>query len=157
MFRLGLGCERFERDKPLDGLRVSACLHVTAETANLMRTLLQPDADPTLLPSDQMREMAELCVNCKMCRDECRAKVDIPKLMLEAMPLLDAAASLLGTDLDGLSRLALESTDLKDVGRSNHIDSWSSRWGVRGIESVGGQQLPYPVLAAVGFTGAGRD
>jgi predicted porin len=35
-------------------------------------------------------------------------------------------------------RLALESTDLKDVGRNNHIDSWSSRWGIRGIESLGG-------------------
>ena len=31
--------ERFERDRPLDGLRVGACLHVTTETANLMRTL----------------------------------------------------------------------------------------------------------------------
>ena len=31
--------ERFRREKPLKGLRVSACLHVTTETANLMRTL----------------------------------------------------------------------------------------------------------------------
>ena len=31
--------ERFERERPLDGWRISACLHVTAETANLMRTL----------------------------------------------------------------------------------------------------------------------
>ena len=31
--------ERFEREKPLEGYRVSACLHVTTETANLMRTL----------------------------------------------------------------------------------------------------------------------
>jgi adenosylhomocysteinase len=31
--------ERFERDRPLDGYRVSACLHVTTETANLARTL----------------------------------------------------------------------------------------------------------------------
>ena len=31
--------ERFEADRPLDGLRISACLHVTTETANLMRTL----------------------------------------------------------------------------------------------------------------------
>jgi predicted porin len=38
----------------------------------------------------------------------------------------------------GTFRLALESTDLKDVGRNNHIDSWSSRWGIRGIESLGG-------------------
>jgi len=32
--------ERFEREKPLQGLRIGACLHVTKETANLMRTLI---------------------------------------------------------------------------------------------------------------------
>jgi adenosylhomocysteinase len=31
--------ERFEKEKPLAGVRMSACLHVTAETANLCRTL----------------------------------------------------------------------------------------------------------------------
>jgi adenosylhomocysteinase len=31
--------ERFEREKPLAGIRIGACLHVTTETANLMRTL----------------------------------------------------------------------------------------------------------------------
>src|SRR3954454_6532219 len=31
--------ERFARERPLDGVRVAACLHVTAETANLVQTL----------------------------------------------------------------------------------------------------------------------
>ncbi len=31
--------EKFTKEKPLKGLKMSACLHVTAETANLMRTL----------------------------------------------------------------------------------------------------------------------
>ena len=31
--------ERFEREQPLAGYRVSACLHVTTETANLMSRL----------------------------------------------------------------------------------------------------------------------
>jgi adenosylhomocysteinase len=31
--------ERFEGERPLDGVRVAACLHVTAETANLVRAL----------------------------------------------------------------------------------------------------------------------
>ena len=30
--------ERFADERPLDGVRVAACLHVTAETANLART-----------------------------------------------------------------------------------------------------------------------
>ncbi len=52
--------------------------------ANLTRALLQPDADPALFSSDEMRAVAELCVNCKMCATECPAHVQIPKLMLEA-------------------------------------------------------------------------
>src|SRR4026208_1784644 len=44
--------ERFERDKPLSGYRVSACLHVTTETANLMRTLKAGGADVVLCASN---------------------------------------------------------------------------------------------------------
>ena len=42
--------ERFEREKPLKGLRLSACLHITTETANLARTLQSGGADLTLCP-----------------------------------------------------------------------------------------------------------
>ncbi|HET6576150.1 MAG TPA: FAD-binding and (Fe-S)-binding domain-containing protein, partial [Fimbriiglobus sp.] len=52
--------------------------------ANLLRRLLTPGADPAALTADAVREVAGLCVNCKMCRDECRGRVDVPKLMLEA-------------------------------------------------------------------------
>src|SRR6185312_1231847 len=40
--------ERFAAEKPLAGLRVSACLHVTSETANLARTLKAGGADVLL-------------------------------------------------------------------------------------------------------------
>ena len=46
--------ERFERDRPLDGLRVGACLHVTTETANLMRTLKAGGAHVTLAASNPL-------------------------------------------------------------------------------------------------------
>src|SRR5579862_2365948 len=46
--------ERFEKDKPLDGLRLSACLHVTAETANLARTLQAGGADLVLIASNPL-------------------------------------------------------------------------------------------------------
>jgi Fe-S oxidoreductase len=52
--------------------------------ANLMRHLLQPETDPALLASDAAREVADLCVNCKMCALECPSRVNIPRLMLEA-------------------------------------------------------------------------
>jgi len=43
---------RFREDKPLAGLRVAACLHVTSETANLMRTLREGGADVALCASN---------------------------------------------------------------------------------------------------------
>ena len=46
--------ERFGREKPLDGIRVSACLHVTTETANLMRTLRAGGADVVLCASNPL-------------------------------------------------------------------------------------------------------
>ncbi len=46
--------ERFEKEKPLQGIRVSACLHVTAETANLMRTLQAGGADVVLTASNPL-------------------------------------------------------------------------------------------------------
>src|SRR5437660_2407199 len=46
--------ERFEKEKPLRGLRLSACLHVTAETANLARTLQAGGADLVLVASNPL-------------------------------------------------------------------------------------------------------
>ena len=46
--------ERFETEKPLEGIRVAACLHVTTETANLMRTLAAGGADIVLCASNPL-------------------------------------------------------------------------------------------------------
>src|SRR6187455_238866 len=46
--------ERFESEKPLDGYRIAACLHVTTETANLMRTLKAGGADVVLCASNPL-------------------------------------------------------------------------------------------------------
>src|SRR6266498_5121815 len=46
--------ERFKKEKPLKGLRVSACLHVTTETANLMATLQEGGADIVLTASNPL-------------------------------------------------------------------------------------------------------
>jgi Fe-S oxidoreductase len=52
--------------------------------ANLLRDLLRPGADPRRLAAADVRAVADLCVNCKMCARECPSHVDIPRLMLEA-------------------------------------------------------------------------
>src|SRR5919202_157639 len=46
--------ERFAKEKPLAGLRLSACLHVTCETANLARTLQAGGADLCLIASNPL-------------------------------------------------------------------------------------------------------
>ncbi|MFZ5434157.1 MAG: adenosylhomocysteinase, partial [Calditrichota bacterium] len=46
--------QRFEKEKPLKGRRMSACLHVTAETANLMRTLKAGGAELVLVASNPL-------------------------------------------------------------------------------------------------------
>lgn len=46
--------ERFEKEKPLKDIRLSACLHVTTETANLMRTLKAGGAELALCASNPL-------------------------------------------------------------------------------------------------------
>ena len=46
--------ERFAKEKPLAGIRVSACLHVTTETANLMQALQAGGADVVLTASNPL-------------------------------------------------------------------------------------------------------
>ena len=46
--------ERFKKERPLAGIRVSACLHVTSETANLMKTLQAGGADVVLTASNPL-------------------------------------------------------------------------------------------------------
>src|SRR5947209_7749848 len=46
--------DRFEKEQPLSGYRIAACLHVTTETANLMRTLKAGGADVVLCASNPL-------------------------------------------------------------------------------------------------------
>src|SRR5918995_6296874 len=46
--------ERFQREKPLEGIRMACCLHVTTETANLVRTLIAGGADVALCASNPL-------------------------------------------------------------------------------------------------------
>ncbi|MDQ4065875.1 MAG: adenosylhomocysteinase [Actinomycetota bacterium] len=51
--------ERFEKEKPLDGVRIASCLHVTTETANLVRTLAAGGADVALCASNPLSTQDE--------------------------------------------------------------------------------------------------
>ncbi len=52
--------ERFARERPLDGIRIAACLHVTSETANLARTLQAGGAQVALCASNPLSTQDEV-------------------------------------------------------------------------------------------------
>ncbi len=52
--------ERFAKEQPLKGMRISACLHVTTETANLMKTLQAGGADVVLTASNPLSTQDEV-------------------------------------------------------------------------------------------------
>jgi adenosylhomocysteinase len=52
--------ERFTRERPLEGVRLSACLHVTTETGNLMKTLAAGGADVVLCASNPLSTQDDL-------------------------------------------------------------------------------------------------
>ena len=82
------GCGECRTLEP--GTRMCPIFRATGEEAatprakvNLLRHLLDPQTDVAALTSDEAREVAELCVNCKMCATECPSRVQIPRMMLE--------------------------------------------------------------------------
>lgn len=54
---------RFEKERPLRGVRLSACLHVTSETANLARTLKAGGADVVLCASNPLSTQDEIAAS----------------------------------------------------------------------------------------------
>jgi len=55
--------ERFDLEKPLAGMKMSACLHVTAETANLARTLVAGGADLVLVASNPLSTQDDIAAS----------------------------------------------------------------------------------------------
>src|SRR5436190_19234238 len=60
--------ERFEKEKPLDGIRIGACLHVTTETANLVRTLVAGGAEVYLCASNPLSTQDDTAA--ALCEDD---------------------------------------------------------------------------------------
>jgi len=97
--------------------------------ANLLRHLLRPEADVRALSSNEVREVADLCVNCKMCALECPAHVKIPKLMLEAKAANVAQHGLDRTDwafarTEAFASLGSALAPLTNVLLANRVARW---------------------------------
>lgn len=53
--------ERFDKEKPFDGIRIAACLHVTTETANLALALKKGGAEVSLCASNPLSTQDDVC------------------------------------------------------------------------------------------------
>src|SRR6266511_3322904 len=60
--------ERFDKEKPLAGIRIGACLHVTTETANLVRTLVAGGAEVALCASNPLSTQDDAAA--ALCEDD---------------------------------------------------------------------------------------
>jgi len=58
--------ERFKRERPLQGVRISGCLHVTTETANLMQTLAEGGAEVVLTASNPLSTQDDVAASLVM-------------------------------------------------------------------------------------------
>jgi len=119
--------------------------------ANLIRGVLTGQLDQQTLASDEFKAVADLCVNCKMCRQECPAGVDIPKLMIEGK------AQYVALNGQGFHEWALSQLDL--FGSLGGLVSPFANWAIRNrqarwvIEKVLGiaQRRKLPRFAARNF------
>ena len=112
--------------------------------ANVMRGIISGQLDPALLEKDELKEIADLCVNCHQCRLECPAAVDIPKLMIEAKAQFVAANGLGTADwvLTRLDRIAAWSSRLATVANYALHTRWT-RWLLeKGVGIAQGRKLP---------------
>lgn len=112
--------------------------------ANLMRGILTGQLDPAMLSADEFKQVADLCVNCHMCRLECPASVDIPKLMMEGRGAY-VRINGLGTTDWLLSRIDMLSAA---ASRFRRISNWAlqnrtARWLMeKGLGIAQGRKLP---------------
>jgi adenosylhomocysteinase len=106
--------ERFADERPLDGVRVAACLHVTAETANLVRTLQEGGAEVALCAANPLSTQDDVAVALGV--DARRGAAPDYEAALDPLPDLtlddgaDLIALLHGSDRAGELRGGTEET-----------------------------------------------
>ncbi len=119
------GCARCKTSSPLERMcpiyRLSPREEASPRSkANLMRDFVNGNIDQQQLNSTELKEIANLCVNCHQCRLDCPANVDIPKLMIEAKAQHIAVNGL------SMSEWILTRLDVlyATAGRTPHLTNW---------------------------------
>ena len=140
---------RFEKDKPLRGARVAACLHVTSETANLMRTLVAGGAEVTLCASNPLSTQddtaAALAVEYGI-RTYARRGENKETYYRHIHQALDLKPQL--TLDDGADLLTAVHTDRKDLLKGMWGGMEETTTGIQRLRAMAADgALRYPVLA----------
>jgi len=112
--------------------------------ANLVRGLLAGSLPFGAIHEESFRKIADLCVHCHMCRLECPANVDIPKLMVEAK------AAYLETNGQGLHDWVMTRVDslCATASRMSRLTNWAvanrfARWLIEKVLGIAqGRKLP---------------
>ena len=98
--------------------------------ANLARGILSGSLPPHAVLEESCKKIADLCVHCHMCRIECPANVDVPKLMQEAKASYVANNGLKFSDwalarIDRLSAAAARVPRLANWTLGNPVGRWA--------------------------------
>ncbi|MBI2920533.1 MAG: adenosylhomocysteinase [Planctomycetes bacterium] len=140
---------RFEKEKALKGVRVAACLHVTSETANLMRTLLAGGAEVTLCASNPLStqdDTAAGLVGEYGIRTYARRGEDKETYYRHIHQALDLKPHL--TLDDGADLLSVLHTDRKDLLKGVWGGMEETTTGIQRLRAMAADgALKYPVLA----------
>ena len=140
---------RFEKERPLKGLRIGACLHVTSETANLMWTLVAGGADVALCASNPLSTQDDVAASLV-------AHFEVPVFAIKGednatyyrhiRSALDIAPNITMDDgADLLSTLHKERTDLLPSVIGGTEETTTGVIRLRAMAKDGA--LKYPVIA----------
>jgi adenosylhomocysteinase len=140
--------ERFERERPLAGIVVGACLHVTSETANLVRTLAAGGAEVALCASNPFATQDTVAAALAAAGTEVHAvRGDDAEAWAARVAAVVARGPRITLDdgADLLSALHLARPDLLDGMLGGTEETTTGLVRLRALEAEG--RLAYPVIA----------
>ncbi len=141
--------ENFQKKKPLKGVKIAACLHVTTETANLMITLKAGGADVTLCASNPLSTQDDVAAS--LVKDynipTFAIKGEDNKTYYKHLNLtLDKNPNI--TMDDGADLVSLLHTDRKDILKNVLGSTEETTTGVIRLKSLAANKvLKFPVIA----------
>jgi FAD/FMN-containing dehydrogenase/Fe-S oxidoreductase len=126
--------------------------HTTRGRANALRTVLSGQVPPAEFTGRRLYEVMDLCLECKGCKAECPANVDMAKLKYEFLHHYYAANGLplrnrLFGHIERLNRLGARLPGV--VNRLSRLGP--SRWALEKLAGID-RRRPLPTLAGVTFT-----